>query len=110
MIILHFFTCNLKSFDRDYNPAIVNQVTDSFSTTLTACKAFYSDQNIPWTLVLPEYLYDPTLEPLLQHHGLKLTGKGVAMAIDINDIDFPLTDPTLIIQSMTGYARHFVLR
>jgi hypothetical protein len=41
------------------NPALVKRVDPSFSASLTACRSFYLDKNLPWALLLPEYFYNP---------------------------------------------------
>ena len=82
------------------NPAIVNQVDESFSTSLTACQSFYRQKNLPWALVLPQYFYDEIVESLLQQHTLQLTGKGVAMATLIKNIQFPSLNAPFKISEM----------
>lgn len=82
------------------NPAIVNRLDDSFATNLTACKLFYSQQKLPWALVLPEYFYNETIHSLIQEHSLRLTGKGVAMAVELENIQLPSPTVSLTIKDM----------
>lgn len=82
------------------NPAIVNRLDDSFSTNLSACKLFYSEQNVPWALVLPEYFYNEAVHSLIKEQNLDLTGKGVAMAVEIENIQFPASTTALTIKDM----------
>ena len=82
------------------NPAIVNRVDHSFSTHLTNCELFYSTHNLPWALVLPEYFCDETMDNLLQVNHLAITGKGVAMALELKNTQFKPSISPLIIREM----------
>lgn len=84
------------------NPAIVKRIDPLLSTSLTACRSFYANKNLPWTLVLPAYLSSDVVEQLLEDHGLELVDKGVAMAISINDFQFPSIESLLTIKKVEG--------
>lgn len=68
------------------NPAIVNRINDKFQTNLDNCKSFYNEQKLPWALIIPEYLFDKSLENLLQNNEFNLNDEGVAMMLALKDI------------------------
>ncbi|WP_253264792.1 hypothetical protein [Legionella longbeachae] len=53
------------------NPVIVKEIDEQFLKSLFRCHSFYFPKQLPWSLVLPEYLYQPELEkPLQSLHSL----------------------------------------
>ncbi|CEG57851.1 GNAT family N-acetyltransferase [Legionella fallonii] len=82
------------------NPVIVNKVDDAFLTNLSSCQSFYLKNNLPWALILPEYLYNEHVAELLKNQGFILADKGVAMAVLIEAINFPSFDSPMKIKEM----------
>lgn len=82
------------------NPAIVNRVNDKFQNNLDDCKSFYADHKLPWALVIPEYLWDKSLESLLQSNGLNVHDEGVAMSLTLEEIQLFSSNTELHIKSM----------
>jgi ribosomal protein S18 acetylase RimI-like enzyme len=82
------------------NPAIVNQVNDEFQTNLDDCKSFYTVHKLPWALIIPDYLFDESLEKRLRSNGFNLTDEGEAMSLALDDIQLCTSDTHLNIKSM----------
>ncbi|WP_131781520.1 GNAT family N-acetyltransferase [Legionella gresilensis] len=61
------------------NPAIVNPVNACFKKDLLNCISFYSQKNLPWSLILPDYLCNKDILSLIDAQKLLLVDKGVAM-------------------------------
>lgn len=83
------------------NPAIVNKIEEQFEKNITVCHSFYTQNKLPWALVLPDYLYTQSIDHLLQKHELELTGLGVGMIALITEIVFPEFHTPLIIKKIT---------
>ena len=88
--------------DPGLNPAIINEVNESLFNVLVSCQMFYVKKNLPWALVLPEYLRNEAVDDLLQQQAFVLTGKGVAMSALMEDIQFPSLSSPLSIREMSG--------
>lgn len=78
------------------NPAIVTQVNAAFSKALKACQLFYADKNVPWALIVPDYVYDSAISHILEESAFVMVNKGVAMVaktdnLPILSFDTPLT-------------------
>ena len=84
------------------NPAIIKQRDNTILQDIQACSAFYEKQNLPWALVLPEYLYDESINQMILDQNLCLTDKGVAMSILLNTVKTPLPSSHLIIKMMNN--------
>ena len=84
------------------NPVIVNKVNEKFSEELMLCLSLYKQENLPWALVLPEYLHTKARENFLCEENLSFTGKGVAMVAVMADMALPVIESPLIIKAMTG--------
>lgn len=82
---------NITAFDTgvpvsNLNPAIVNRFNDKFQICLDACESFYTSRQIPWLLIVPEYLCNKSLESLLQKNAFEPSDEGVAMSLAIENI------------------------
>jgi ribosomal protein S18 acetylase RimI-like enzyme len=82
------------------NPAIVNRVNDKFQINLDDCKSFYDSHKLPWTLIIPEYLSNNSLEHLLQSNDFNLNDEGVAMSLALEDIQPCTANTKLHIKAM----------
>lgn len=82
------------------NPAIVKKVDNDFTANLIECQFCYTQEKLPWALVLPEYLANASIESLIKNQSLTLTGKGVAMAASIDTFQWPSVDSPLLIKEM----------
>lgn len=82
------------------NPAIVNRVSNTFQNNLDDCQTFYAKHRLPWTLIVPEYLFDKSLGNLLQSNNFNLNDEGVAMVLAIDDIQPSTLNTELQIKSM----------
>lgn len=85
---------NMLSFatgDLSYglNPVFLKQVDRQFQDSLLACQSYYETAHFPWSLVVPDYLMTSHLEHELKSLGFSCVGKGVAMRIAIDGIQFP---------------------
>ena len=79
------------------NPAIIKQRDNTILQDIQACSAFYEKQNLPWALVLPEYLYDESINQMILSQSLCLMGKGVAMSIMLDTVKtLPPSSPLII--------------
>lgn len=82
------------------NLLIVHDTNELFSSNLNTCEQFYTQQKLPWSLVLPEYLYSKELDQLLQDHGLKLDDKGTTMEIELTQVKAETQNPFITIKEM----------
>lgn len=82
------------------NPAIVTKIDAQFSENINLCQNFYGQRKLPWTLVIPDYLHTATTNNLLPKQAFILTGKGVAMAVDLEKMTFLANSSPLIIKLM----------
>ncbi|STX50949.1 GNAT family acetyltransferase [Legionella busanensis] len=73
------------------NPAIVNSVKPLLENHLLTCECFYLQKNLPWALILPDYLLTADSSTLLDAQKLSLVDKGVAMELDLKSyVSIPL--------------------
>lgn len=84
------------------NPVIVKEIDEQFLKSLFRCHSFYFPKQLPWSLVLPEYLYQPELEKPLQSLHFAYTEKGVAMEALIDSMVFPKFESSLVIKEMVS--------
>ena len=84
------------------NPTYVNEIEEQFSEHVTRCQAFYNQRELPWTLAIPDYLYEKSIEVLLQKHLLELAWKETAMMALIDNITTPVTHSPLSVKEMKG--------
>ncbi|AHE67030.1 GNAT family N-acetyltransferase [Legionella oakridgensis] len=85
------------------NPAIVQQIDAEFAENLLSCRDFYAEKQLPWALILPEYYYNKDVESMLSRYHFVLNGdNGMAMAIMLEDIQFPSQETPLEIKEIQG--------
>jgi GNAT superfamily N-acetyltransferase len=82
------------------NPALVHYLDDSFSANIETCKEFYSQQQLPWALILPEHLDSERVEDLLKSHSLAQNDKGVAMVIFLKETYLASAPVSLTVKAM----------
>lgn len=82
------------------NPAIVHRVSNTFQNNLDDCQTFYAEHKLPWALIVPEYLFNKSLGNLLQSNNFNLNDEGVAMVLDLEDIQPSTLNTKLQIKSM----------
>lgn len=82
------------------NPAIVHKTDEGFSQQLNDCRIFYKNKNLPWALILPEYLNSKPIEEIMEEHQLILNDQGIAMSMEVQTQQIPSTKSLLKIKSM----------
>lgn len=87
------------------NPALITQVDESLIDNIKECKAFYTNNRLPWALVLPDYLYNNALEQLLHTEQFTLDDKGITMSLDLRTIHFPTQTSKLQIKETSKDLR-----
>ena len=53
------------------NPVYIYSVDDKLSEHIQSCQIFYEQKKLPWTLAIPDYLYNDSVEELFSKHLLK---------------------------------------
>lgn len=86
-------------FASGLNPAIVQRYDHMLLDKIKKVIHHYQTKNIPWALVVPDYLHPNTLQAKLSQEGLKWTGDGVAMGVLLSEFDHSLTN-TMQIREM----------
>lgn len=77
------------------NPAIVKQLDKRFNKTLNSCQIYYKKNQVPWALVLPDYILNKDIERELQLSTFSNEGTGVAMMLELDNAQFPLQSSSL---------------
>lgn len=82
------------------NPAIIHTTNKAnFTKDLINTQAFYIQQQLPWALLVPDYLQDNSAE-LIAEQNIHLVDEGVAMVCPLNNWRAPSSESTLNIQEM----------
>lgn len=82
------------------NPAIVKKIDNQFNEALDSCDIDYKKNQVPWALVLPDYLLSDDIERRLQLSGFSNAGSGVAMMLELEQLQIPLQSSTLKCKEM----------
>jgi ribosomal protein S18 acetylase RimI-like enzyme len=86
-----FTTQNIAAFttgvpSSGLNPAFIRSFNQGLIRDLQSCQDFYRKADVPWALVLPEYINEPALEHLLIESGFQVVDTGVAMSFDLSHL------------------------
>lgn len=71
------------------NPAFVKHVDRHLYESLNECARYYEKNQLPWAVVLPDYLQTDHTRHDIQSLGFSCTGIGVAQAAVLDNIQFP---------------------
>lgn len=82
------------------NPVIVHQVNELFASDVAHCHAFYQQHQLPWALLLPDYLHNDYAQSILTQHQMNLCDEGVAMALSLTDVQVDTQDSPLTIKEI----------
>ena len=84
------------------NPAYIYRVDEKLSEHIRSCQIFYDQKKLPWTLAIPDYLYNDSVEVLFSKHLLQPLWEEVAMMILINNSTIPMNNSPLSVKEMKG--------
>ncbi len=82
------------------NPVIVHAVGQTFPESLSSCRVFYADKQLPWALLMPEYHYNAGVGHLLKEQHFIHNDNGMAMVHLLDGLDSPGTDLSYRVREM----------
>lgn len=75
------------------NPVFVKKMDDAILADIAQCKSYYTQKNVPWTIVVPEHaqMYSEQENQLSQEYELMDIGVGMAFTLSSNNLTAPTT-------------------